>query len=64
MNGTKKIILIDPLAGAARMPGLAAALRDAGAEVRELDLAEGYGAVLDALEQDFLPVVLKALPRG
>jgi hypothetical protein len=63
MNGKKRVLLIDPLAGAACMPGLAAALREAGAEVREMTLAQDYGAVLDALEQDFLPVVLKAPAR-
>jgi hypothetical protein len=60
MNGKKRVLLIDPLAGAASMPGLAAALREAGAEVREISLGHDYDAVLDALEQDFLPVVLKA----
>ena len=63
MNGTKRVLLIDPLAGAAPMPCLAAALREAGAEVREISLAHDYGAVLDALEQGFLPVVLKAPAR-
>jgi len=63
MSKIKRVLLIDPLAGAAHMPGLAEALREAGAEVREIRLAHDYGAVLDALEQDFLPVVLKAPVR-
>jgi hypothetical protein len=64
MSESKRVVLIDPLAGAARMPGLAEALRAAGAEVREISLGGDYGAVLDALEQDFLPVVLKVPARS
>ncbi|MBU0622422.1 MAG: hypothetical protein KJ795_11300 [Gammaproteobacteria bacterium] len=60
----KRILLIDPFAGAARMPDLAAALKNAGADVRELDIAQGYDAVLDALEDGFMPVVLKVMQRS
>lgn len=60
MSEAKRVLLIDPQGGAASMPELAAALRAAGAEVRELRLAGNYEAVLDALEQAFMPVVLKA----
>lgn len=65
MSETKRVVLIDPLAGAGRMPELAEALRAAGAEVREIGLGgDGdYGAVLDALEQGFMPVVLKVPAR-
>lgn len=59
MSETKKVVLIDPLAGAAQLPGLAAALQAAGAEVREISLAGNFGEVLDALEQGYMPVVLK-----
>jgi|LakMenEpi03Aug12_release.lakeMendotaPanAssembly.Ray.scaffolds.fasta_scaffold6056556_1 hypothetical protein len=63
MSETKRVLLIDPLDGAARMPELAEALRAAGAEVREISLGGDFGAVLDALEQDYLPVVLKVPAR-
>ncbi len=46
------------------MPDLAAALKNAGADVRELDIAQGYDAVLDALEDGFMPVVLKVMQRS
>jgi hypothetical protein len=59
MSESKRVVLIDPLAGVACMPGLAEALRAAGAQVREMNL-DDYGALLDALEQDWMPVVLKA----
>lgn len=58
MSTGKQILLINPEAEPA-MPGLADALRAAGAEVRELNL-DDYGAVLDTLAQGFMPVVLKA----
>ena len=65
MSETKRVVLIAPHAGAAPLPGLAEALRAAGAEVREVGLGGGdYGSVLDALEQGFLPVVLKAPARS
>lgn len=63
MSEAKRVVLIDPLAGAARLPGLAEALRAAGAEVREMSLGGDFDGVLNALEQDFLPVVLKAPAR-
>ncbi len=58
MSTGKKILLINP-ASATAMPGLAEALRAAGAEVQEMHLGD-YGALLDALEQDWMPVVLKS----
>lgn len=58
MSTAKQVLLINPEATPA-MPGLADALRAAGAEVREMNL-DDYGALLDALAQGFMPVVLKA----
>ena len=58
MNTEKRVLLINPTAMPA-MPGLAEALRAAGAQVREMN-TDDYGALLDALEQDWMPVVLKA----
>jgi hypothetical protein len=58
MSTGKQVLLINPDAAPA-MPGLAEALRAAGAEVREMNL-DDYGALLDALAQGFMPVVLKA----
>ncbi len=57
MSTAKRVILINP-ATVPVMPGLAEALRAAGAQVREMNL-DDYGALLDALEQDWMPVVLK-----
>ncbi|MDT3705515.1 MAG: hypothetical protein ROZ09_01730 [Thiobacillus sp.] len=58
MSAGKQVLLINPHA-APVMPGLAEALRAAGAEVREMNM-DDYGALLDALAQGFMPVVLKA----
>ncbi|WP_296748953.1 hypothetical protein [Thiobacillus sp.] len=58
MSTEKRVLLINPVAVPA-MPGLAEALRAAGAQVRETNM-DDYGALLDALEQDWMPVVLKA----
>ncbi|HMM46502.1 MAG TPA: hypothetical protein PKC12_00795 [Thiobacillaceae bacterium] len=57
MSTGKQVLLINPEAAPA-MPGLADALRAAGAEVKEMNL-DDYGALLDALAQGFTPVVLK-----
>lgn len=57
MSTGKQVLLINPEAAPA-MPGLAEALRAAGAEVREMKL-DDYGALLDELAQGFMPVVLK-----
>jgi hypothetical protein len=59
----RRILLIEPLAGAGPAPALAQALRGAGAEVRQLALPGRADAVLDAIEQGWLPVALK-LPAG
>lgn len=58
MSTRKQVLLINPEVEPA-MPGLAEALRAAGAEVREMNM-DDYGALLDALAQGFMPVVLKA----
>lgn len=58
MNTGKRVVLVNPPAAPA-MPGLAEALRAAGAQVQEVTM-DDYGALLDALEQDWMPVVLKA----
>lgn len=62
MSESRRILLIEPRTDAACMPGLAAALRAAGAEVLEIGL-ENYSQVLDALELGYLPVVLKTPDR-
>lgn len=58
MSTGKRVLLINPAAAPA-MPSLAESLRAAGAEVREMNM-DDYGALLDVLEQDWMPVVLKA----
>lgn len=58
MSTGKRVLLVNPAAAPA-MPGLAEALRAAGAQVREMNMND-YGALLDALQQDWMPVVLKA----
>ncbi|MCL4184237.1 MAG: hypothetical protein KJ011_12410 [Burkholderiaceae bacterium] len=63
MSATRQVLLIRPH-GAAGVAGLAQALRDAGAQVREVDLSNEYEPVLDALEQGFVPVVLKTPANG
>lgn len=55
MSTGKQILLINPAA----MPGLTEALRAVDAEVREMEL-DDYDALLDALAQGFMPVVLKS----
>jgi uroporphyrinogen-III synthase len=63
MSTGKRVLLVNSSAAPA-MPGLAEALRAAGAEVQEMKLddlkLDKYSALLDALEQDWMPVVLKA----
>jgi hypothetical protein len=58
MSESKRVLLIHPVSAPA-FPGLAEALRAEGAQVRELQLGD-YPALLDALEQGWMPVVLKA----
>lgn len=61
MSVNKKVLLLE-LSAQQVLPGLAEALQKAGAEVRQMGL-EDCDAVLDALEQGWMPVVLKA-PAG
>lgn len=58
MSAGKRVLLINP-ASVPAIPGLAEALRAAGAQVREMN-TDDCGALLDALEQGWMPVVLKA----
>ncbi len=53
----KKVLLLE-LSPEQALPGLAEALQRAGAEVRRMRL-EDCNAVLDAIEQGWMPVVLK-----
>lgn len=57
MNVNKKVLLLE-LSPGHSMPGLAEALQRAGAEVKQMGV-EDCNAVLDALEQGWMPVVLK-----
>lgn len=63
MSEARRVLLIRP-GGVAGVAGLGEALREAGAEVREIDLSGEYGPLLDALEQGFVPVVLKTPVSG
>ncbi|ODS98353.1 MAG: hypothetical protein ABS56_05725 [Lautropia sp. SCN 69-89] len=69
MSAAKRVVLVRP-AGVPAVDGLGEALRDAGAQVRELELAPSgapsadYAALLDAMEEGFMPVVLKAPADG
>jgi len=63
MNSTRRILLIEPLEDASAAARLADALRRAGAEVRQLALPGQADAVLDAIEQGWMPVALKS-PAG
>lgn len=60
MSTNKQIVLINPTAEAI-LPELAGALRERGAEVKEMQLGD-FNAVLDLLEQGWMPVVLKKPP--
>ena len=66
MSAAKRVVLVRP-AGVPAIDGLGEALRGAGAQVRELELAPApsgdFAALLDALEEGFMPVVLK-VPAG
>jgi hypothetical protein len=59
MTGKKKILLIHPFGEQACLPELASALRRVGAELEEVFIGEDYTVLLDALEEDVLPVVVK-----
>lgn len=55
----KKVLLIHPRPDRPALPELAEALRRAGAEVEQHFLTGDYSALLNALEGDVLPVVVK-----
>jgi len=60
MSAKKKIVLIHASPDQAGLPGLADALNRAGADVTKFVMTEDYAALLDVLEGDVLPVVVKA----
>lgn len=63
MNTPRRILLIDPLGrdhDDAAVP-LAQALERAGAHVRRISLPGRAEAVLDAIEQGWMPVALKPM---
>jgi methylmalonyl-CoA mutase cobalamin-binding subunit len=63
VNTPRRILLIDPLGDGhddAALP-LAQALQRAGAQVRRISLPGQAEAVLDAIEQGWMPVALKPL---
>lgn len=60
MSAGKKIVLIHTSPEPAGLPGLAEALGRMGAEVTEFVMTGDYAALLDVLEGDVLPVVIKA----
>lgn len=61
MNAPRRILLIDPLGDGRVDTGvlLAQALKRAGAQVRRISLPGQAEAVLDAIEQGWMPVALK-----
>jgi methylmalonyl-CoA mutase cobalamin-binding subunit len=63
VNPPRRILLIDPLGDGHDDVGapLAQALERAGAQVRRLSLPGQAEAVLDAIEQGWLPVALKPM---
>jgi hypothetical protein len=59
MSKKRKVLLIHPVPGRACLPELADALRRAGAEAEDFFVTGDYSALLDALQDDVLPVVVK-----
>ncbi len=66
MNTPRRILLIDPLGDGHpdTAAPLAQALERAGAQVRRISLPGQAEAVLDAIEQGWLPVALKHAADG
>lgn len=60
MSAKKRIVLIHTSPEHTGLPGLAEALGRAGADVETFVMAGDYAALLDVLEGDVLPVVVKA----
>ncbi len=65
VSAGRRVVLVRPT-GVPAVDGLVEALREAGAQVRKLELAPSgdFAALLDALEEGFMPVVLKAPAAG
>ncbi len=59
MSAPRKVVLIHPRVDDPGMPELTEALRRRGAEVEQLFLAGNFSQVLDAIEGDVLPVIVK-----
>lgn len=59
MSTARRILLIDPLGDADAAQPLEQALLRAGAQVRRIALPGQAEAVLDAIEQGWVPVALK-----
>lgn len=59
MTAPRRILLIDPLGDDRAAEPLAQALERAGAQVRRIALPGQAEAVLDAIEQGWMPVALK-----
>ncbi len=53
------ILLIHPRSDHVGMPGLAEALREAGANVEQHFMTGDYSTLLDALVADVVPIVVK-----
>lgn len=62
MSGSKRIVLVH-LAWPPSGDALAASLRAAGAEVRDVNVADSE-TLLDVLEQGWMPIVLKPSAVG
>lgn len=60
MSARKRIVLIHTTPDQPGLPGLAEALGRAGADVEEFVMTGDYAALLDAIEGDVLPLVIKA----
>lgn len=59
MTNKRKVLLIYPGADTSGGSALAEALQRQGAEVEHQILTDNYEALLDALREDVLPVVVK-----
>lgn len=60
MNGARRILLIHPQGEPIGLPGLAEALIRAGADVEEHFMTADFSTLLDALEGEVLPIVVKS----
>jgi hypothetical protein len=53
------VLLIHPIQGRTCLPELTEALRRTGVELQQIFMTDDYSALLDALEGNVLPVVVK-----